>query len=385
VGPSEHDEPFDDDLTDEPLRGSPPDPLDRIWVHPAELPRLPGAAAPPPARARRGRRLAVPILSGAVGALLAVGGLALVGALDGTGPTGGRTITEFPGLPGAGGAPTARIADAVVTVVATGASGRRIVSGVCLEHDGAIVTAARALAGATSIAVVTSDGTLHSARVDGRDPRHGLALLELAAAGNSDGPTAAGLADTPPVVGDPVWVVGAGSRAAPEPWLSTGLVSAVTAATTGADAGLVGGLVETDARSHDGTVGGALVDADGAVVAIVLGRSSIGTTLAVPIATVLRVTEAVAAGRRTGPEPIGVSLVAGTGTAPVVTAVVPGSPAARAGLAVGDVVAQAAGRAIVTPGDLAAILAGTEPGDSVAIEARRGDTAVRFRITVGTR
>jgi len=382
VGPSEHDESFDDDLTDEPLRGTPPDPLDRIWVHPAELPRLPSVAAPAAERVGRRSRLAVPILSGAVGALLTVGSLALVGTFDGSGPAGSRVFAEAPGRSGAVGAPTARIAGAVVTVVATGTSGRRIASGVRLEHDGAIVTTGRALTGATDISVITVDGTRHSARIEGREARHGLAFLALNADG-SDGPTAAALADAPPAVGDPVWVVGAGNRAAAEPWMSTGLVSAVTAVTTGADATLTGGLIETDARSHDGTLGGALIDADGEVVAIVLGRSSIGTTLAVPIAAVLRVTEALAAGRRPGPEPIGVSLASGDASGPVVIAIAAGSPAARAGLAVGDVVTQAAGRAVVTPGDLAAVLAGAEPGETVAIEARRGSTAVRVRITVG--
>ena len=389
MAPHEQEDPLDDgpgtgddDLADEPLRGAPPDPLDRVWIHPAELPRLTGpdprilpTARPP----RRAARWLAPLAAGTAGAFIAVGTLALVGALDLGDGTPNRpevpSTTPNRGLAVA----VADLARSVVTVVATGPDGQRIASGVCLEHDGAIVTAARNVAGATGLEVVTADGLSHPARIDARDTRHGLAFLAVTTA-DGTGPAAAGLADAPPAVGDPVWLIGAGGRATAEPWMSTGLVSATTAVSRGRDASLLTGLVETDAVSPDGAVGGALVSSEGTVTAIVLGPSATGTTLAVPIAVVVAAAEAVAAGRSPGPAPIGVSLAPGTGR-PVVTAVVPDGPAARAGLAVGDVITAADGRVVITPGDVAAVIGAAGPGTRVELEVRRGPEALRVRIT----
>ncbi|MFM7224234.1 MAG: S1C family serine protease [Actinomycetota bacterium] len=398
MGPNEHDEPLEDgpgdgfgddpdDLGDEPLRGAPPDPLDRIWVHPAELPRLtvnePGSGTGRPSRSPRPvRRLVGSVVAGATGALLTVGLLAAVGAF-------GRDTNRSPLVaartPSSNplGVPTTRLAQSVVTVIATGAAGRRIASGVCLDHDDTIVTSEALLADATQVSVVTADGTVHDARIDARDSAHGLGFLRVVGDTGRDGPTAAALAADPIAVGDPVWVVGAGSRAAAEPWLSSGLVSATTAVTRRSDDSLLAGLVETDAASHEGTLGGALVDADGAVIAVVIGRSGNGTTLALPIATVVRAVEAIADARPPGSEPIGLALAPCSGTAAIVTAVIDGSPADRAGVEPGDLVHAAAGRAIVTPTDLAAVFAAGEPGETVAIELTRGRTPVRIRIRVG--
>ncbi|MFM7225614.1 MAG: PDZ domain-containing protein, partial [Actinomycetota bacterium] len=166
-------------------------------------------------------------------------------------------------------------------------------------------------------------------------------------------------------------------------WLSSGLVSATTAVTRRSDDSLLAGLVETDAASPDGALGGALVGADGAVIAVIIGRSGNATTLALPITTVVRAIEAIADARPPGSEPIGLSLAPGSGTAAIVTAVVGGSPADRAGVEPGDLVHTAAGRAIVTPSDLAAVVAAGEPGETVVIELTRGRTPVRIRIRVG--
>ena len=150
---------------------------------------------------------------------ISVAALALTGALYRNAPVGGGPVAG-PARIGALSVPAARLAGSVVTVVATGPGGRRFASGVCIEHDGAIATTARAVAGATQVDVITADGGIRAARVEARDLRHDLAFLALS---GSDGtrPAAAGLADRPSAVGDAVWVVGAGSRAASEPWMST--------------------------------------------------------------------------------------------------------------------------------------------------------------------
>jgi hypothetical protein len=68
--------PPDDDLGD-PLSAL-PHPMDRLWMHPSELAALPAAA--PPARTRPIWSAA--LLAGAAGAILTLGVLGAVGALD---------------------------------------------------------------------------------------------------------------------------------------------------------------------------------------------------------------------------------------------------------------------------------------------------------------
>src|SRR5262245_39863176 len=75
-----HDDPHEDDdhdESDEPL-GPPPDRLDRVWLHPTEL--------PPPPKPRKVRNalfgMAKPLAIGALGAVVAVGVLAAVGTFD---------------------------------------------------------------------------------------------------------------------------------------------------------------------------------------------------------------------------------------------------------------------------------------------------------------
>jgi membrane-associated protease RseP (regulator of RpoE activity) len=56
----------------------------------------------------------------------------------------------------------------------------------------------------------------------------------------------------------------------------------------------------------------------------------------------------------------------------VISSVVPGSPADRAGLGPGDVLTTVNGKSIAAPGDVAAALKGLHPGDSVKIQVQRG-------------
>jgi Lon-like protease len=66
-----------------------------------------------------------------------------------------------------------------------------------------------------------------------------------------------------------------------------------------------------------------------------------------------------------------------------VSLVVPGSPAAAAGLQPGDVIVRAGGDRVRTPADLRGALADVMPGDSVSITVRRSDGLET--LTVGTK
>ena len=66
----------------------------------------------------------------------------------------------------------------------------------------------------------------------------------------------------------------------------------------------------------------------------------------------------------------------------LVARVAPGSPADRAGLAVGDVVVELHGRAIGSASDVLAALAETARGDTVALEVMRSRKARALRATL---
>lgn len=79
---------------------------------------------------------------------------------------------------------------------------------------------------------------------------------------------------------------------------------------------------------------------------------------------------------------LGVSLADGP-DGPVISRVVPDSPAAKAGMQQGDVVTEAAGQAMRTMRDLVMAIRRRKPGDKVSFEVKRGDKTLTLKATLG--
>jgi putative serine protease PepD len=383
-GDSHDDEPRDgdehDDRQDEPMRaGGPPHPLDRIWVHPSELPVGPGPAASKPA-AKGPSRWFAPALAGVAGALATIVILAASGTLS-------RSSNDTP----AASAPATTVATStnaltnavalgfsMVAVSARDDSGTRRGSGVCVRHGTEVLTSAALVGGASRVTIVTSDGRRHSARVVGRDRTTDLVLLGINAKLQ-----AAPLADHSPAPGSPVWIVGAPSAGSTAPWMSTGVLSSADAVVTASSGPWTGGLLETDAATGSQSSGAALVDESGMVTGIVLGRVNSGdTTYAVPIGEATRVSEelhdnGVAQHGTLGFE--GINVDAG----PMVTKVTPGGPADGAGVHTGDIVESVDDHPVEFFTDVMALVRGNAPGTKVQLELRRGSNAFRLQIVLG--
>jgi membrane-associated protease RseP (regulator of RpoE activity) len=68
-----------------------------------------------------------------------------------------------------------------------------------------------------------------------------------------------------------------------------------------------------------------------------------------------------------------------------ITQIHPGSPAANAGLKVGDVITEVDGEQVATPSQLADAIGDLEPGDKVSVKLLRGGAAVEVEATLAPR
>ncbi len=250
-------------------------------------------------------------------------------------------------------------------------------TGIVLTSSGRILTNDHVIAGATSIEVtVESTGASYAAEVVGTNATKDIAVLQLQ---DASGLATATTASSQPAEGDAVTAVGnaggTGTLTAAEGTV-TDLDEQITTQAEGASAGeTLNGLIETSADVVSGDSGGPLKDSSGRVVGITTAASSGGSDItgyAIPITTALSVAEQILAGRETDeiriglPAFLGVSLDDSTDGA-VVGGALAGTPAARAGLAAGDVITAVDGTPVPSPDALSTAIASHEPGDRVEI------------------
>ncbi len=254
-------------------------------------------------------------------------------------------------------------------------------------RSGLIVTANHTVRVDEDITVTRPDGRAIAATVAGRDPAIDIAVLKV------DAPdvAVADLGESNAVrVGHLVLAVGRG------PCASWGVVSAIGEGRGPRSAG--GALFSLDLTLYPGFSGGPLVNAQGQVIGVNSSGTSRHLQLAIPSAAVTRVVdELVRRGRLARP-------YLGVGTQPVslpealrqrfnleqqsaviVVAVQPSSPAASAGLLMGDIIVSLGGTSITDPGDLASVLRPDHVGEDMTVSVLRGGEPRDIRITVGER
>ncbi len=385
----QHQGPFpegdDDGPDDARSRGAPPDPLDRVWVHPTELPSLnagftaPAPAAPPPSR--RSRWWAGPVAAGAAGARVTVVVLSLAGVFDRTTSNGASSQLGAAAPPNAAGVSdaAAHVGLSVVAVTARDSRGLRRASGVCIRHGGEVLTTATLVGDAKTVEIETRNGARSTARVAGRDRTTNLALLSF---DDETEVPAAQLADHAPVTGSAVWVVAAAEGSSGRPWVSSGMLASTDGVLASSDGEMSADLFETDAAIGAGAAGGALVDHDGNVVAIVIGRGpTLVTTYAVPIATAVAIGEEL---HTNGVATHGAAGFSGTDgpLGPTISAVTPGGVAARAGVRAGDVIAAMNGRPVDTMNEVMATVRSGSPGEVMTLELRRGTADIKVQFAL---
>ena len=264
-------------------------------------------------------------------------------------------------------------------------------SAVVFTPDGYLLTAAHVVDAADSGTAVFSDGAERRIEIVGRDPLSDLAIAKVDASNERLDAATLGNADRLRVgqlvvaVGSPLGLTGT---------VTAGVVSALgrsLAARAGSGTRVVENVIQTDAALNPGNSGGALADATGEVVGINTAVAGIGLGLAIPIgATTRRIIASllhdgrvrrawlgIAGARRPLSQRIARRLghAAGIG----VEEVVPGSPAAAAGLRTGDLILDVDGHAVADAGDLQRLMLDEAIGRAMRLRILRLGEVVELR------
>jgi S1-C subfamily serine protease len=254
-------------------------------------------------------------------------------------------------------------------------------------RPGLLVTANHTVEPEREVTLTAPDGRTLSARVAGRDPSLDVAVLRA----EIDRVPAADIADDGGLrIGHLVLALGAGPRA------SAGIISALGA--RGGRPAAAGEMLAVDLTLYPGFSGGPLIDVLGRTIGITTSGASRHLQYAVRAAAVSRLVDHVVQ-RGTIPR-----AYLGVGTQPVVlpdslrqqlglaqaTAVIAvnvrsDSPAATAGLVIGDVIVAIGGHPITEPEDLVAVLRPDRVGSVVTVSILRGGEPRDVQVTVGER
>lgn len=284
------------------------------------------------------------------------------------------------------------------------ASGAGAGTGMVLASSGEILTNNHVIDGATNISVtsVTTGKTYHAAVV-GTDPTEDIAVLSLSGA---SGLSPIPLGNSSSVgVGDSVVAIGNAGGAGGAPSVVTGTVQAINQTITASDVGganpeTLNGLIQTDAPIQPGDSGGPLVNTSGKVIGIdtaasVGRRFSAGASegFAIPIERALSVVKQIEGGQASSTVHIGLPGFLGVSISPtrsstagaVVAAVVPGLPAAGAGVHAGDTITGLDAKVVDSAQALSTLTRQHKPGDRVAVAwTDQGGGSHTAIVTLGT-
>jgi S1-C subfamily serine protease len=266
-----------------------------------------------------------------------------------------------------------------------GRAGESLGSAVVFTGDGFLLTNAHVVGRSQKGTALFSDGTSASFTVVGSDPLSDLAVVR--AGGPTPPPAELGEADRL-VVGQLVVAVGSPLGLAGS--VTAGVVSAIgrSMPTRGRETGLVEDVIQTDAALNPGNSGGALADAHSRVVGINTAVAGVGLGLAVPVnATTQRIISALMKDGRVrraylglvsvpAPLPAALRERFGRPNGLRVAEVVPGGPAARAGLRAGDLLISAGGRPVQKAQDLQRLMFGEAIGQPLGITVMRNGALV---------
>ncbi|HYE16346.1 MAG TPA: Do family serine endopeptidase [Pyrinomonadaceae bacterium] len=270
---------------------------------------------------------------------------------------------------------------------------RGLGSGVIVSPDGYILTNHHVVEGAEQITIELTDRRTLSAKLVGSDPPSDLAVLKVDVAGLPSLP----LGDSDRVqVGDVVLAIG--NPLGIGQTVTSGIISA-KGRQTGLGDGSFEDFLQTDAAINRGNSGGALISADGELIGInsqILSPSggSIGIGFAIPSNMARDVMSQLVKSGRVRRGMVGVtiqpvtadiaaSLDIGQPRGALVSSVMPGGPAERAGLRRGDIIVAVNNAPVADSNTFRNTVARMQPGTPASVTVLRDGREQQFRLTLG--
>jgi len=289
------------------------------------------------------------------------------------------------------------LSDALAGVVETAgpavvrvSAGRRPSTGVVWSSDGVILTTEHAVRRDDDIVVTVGDGRELAATLAGRDPSTDLALLRVQAGGLP----VLGWRETDGVkVGQVVLALGRPGRTVRA---RLGILSAVGQEWRVPGGGRVDRYVEPDIEPAFGFSGGPLLDAEGRAIGLNTAGLRRGLVLTIPTATLRRVADGLLAHGRVRRGYLGIAAqtvlvpaaleqAVGQRAGLLVHGVEEESPAARAGILIGDLVFSIGGRPVHRADELMGLLTEDRIGAAERVRFVRAGTVQEVQVTIGDR
>ena len=304
----------------------------------------------------------------------------------------------------------ARVMPAVVVIesrssggVLGGANGTG--SGFIFDPNGWILTNKHVVQGADEISVKLNDSRVFTGRVYGIDTLTDLAIVKIDATGLPAATLGSSeeleLGQLAIAIGNPLGNF--------ENTVTTGVVSGLgrqiqAGDATGTSSEQLNNLIQTDAAINPGNSGGPLINSAGQVIGIntAVNQDAQGIGFAIPISVARPIVQLALAGKPIARPWIGVRynvidaqiakdlglsvdhgvLISKSATG--LPAVLPGSPAAKAGLEENDIVVAVDGDAVDAEHDLSTRVLPHVPGDTVTLSVVRGSQTLEIDVTLGT-
>lgn len=277
------------------------------------------------------------------------------------------------------------------SVVAIHARARFNSSGV-VWSPGVIVTAEHTIHKDEDIHITAPDGSTHNAELVGRDPTTDIAVLrvkdlEIPVAAKANG---AGLKP-----GNMILVVG---RFKDSVSATLGVLSSMSGPSQTWRGGRLDEVLRLDVGLQPGAGGGAVVNAAGQLIGIATAALSRVSVFAIPVATIDRVTEKLLAHGRIphgylgiGLQPVAIpehlksklNLSASSGL--IAVSVDPAAPAGQAGIMIGDILLELAGRPMHRSENVQEVLDSESIGKKLAARILRAGNTTDLEIVATER
>jgi serine protease Do len=265
---------------------------------------------------------------------------------------------------------------------------RGVGSGFIMSRDGYIVTNNHVVEDAEQIKVKLANGKEYDGKIVGRDPKTDLALVKIDGASDLH-PLPLGNSDELKVGS---WVVAVGSPFGLEQTVTAGIVSAKGRVI---GSGPYDNFIQTDASINPGNSGGPLINTKGEVVGIntaILAQGK-GIGFAIPVNMAKDIAPQLQEKGHVTRGWFGVSIQEMTPElaksfglkekkGALVSEVVTGSPAEKAGIQQGDVIMEFDGKAVADSQELPRMVASTPVGKSVNVKLWRNGKALDQQVKV---